>query len=530
MRTPGIALLVLIILVSVSLLTVWRTLPPTPLPASAPALEFSAARALEHVRVIAQQPHPTGSAANHAVRQYILAQLKTLGLETQTQRDGDLENVVGRLVGKRSSNAVLLTAHLDSVAESSGATDDGSGVAVLLETARALTSAGPTLNSVMVLFTDFEEGGAVGARAFIAHHAWARDVRIVIGLDAGGLSGPGVLSATSPDDGWLIQQLAEADPYLIGSSAINALAESDTDFGHAFRPAGFSGYAFDLYWDRRIHSPADSLENLDLASLQHQGDHALSLARHFAALGELTDPKQPNVVYFTVLRLFTVLYPVSWALPLATFVVAIFGCVLAMGLRQRILTWRGMGYGLFVGLVGVVIAPLPSLLLGQSMPDVPFRFIGRALNQPPQVAVVALVSLVLVVLWFALARRFRRTSLPDLTMGALLLMGAGMVGTSLAFPALSFALTWPLLLSLLACAYRFYWSARHKNVITVVVGFLIAGAATIIILGPTILLGLFDQLSLTLLLVGSLCGFLVPLIHLMWGGTTGNLVGSPSGS
>ncbi len=523
MRTKGNAFLVFIVLVSVTLVTILQTLPPSPLPAHAPAAEFSAERAIEHIRVIAKQPHPTGSAANDAVRDYILAELKDLGLETETQRDGDLENVVGRIVGTSSSDAVLLTAHLDSVAEGPGATDDGSGVAVLLETARALVSDGPLPNTVMFLFTDFEEGGSIGAKAFIAHHPWARDVRIVIGFDAGGLSGPGVLSATSADDGWLIRHLAQADPYFTGSSAINALADSGTDFGHGFRTAGFPGYAFDLYWDRRIHTPEDNIENLNPSSIQHQGYHALSLARHFGNLNQLADPKEPDAVYFSVLRLFIVTYSSAWAIPLAIAVAGVFCGVLVFGLRRLILTWGGIGYGVFVLLAGLIMAPMPSILLGNWVPGVPIRFVGRSLDQPPQVGMAVLSTLVLTVIWYSLSRRFRSTSIADLTMGALGLMLAGMAGTSIAFPALSFAFAWPLLLSLLACANWFYWYARQKNSKTVVLGLLFSGAANTIILGPTILLGLFDQMSLTLLLVGTLCGFLVPLIHLMLGYTIGNL-------
>ena len=522
MRAKGNAFLILITLASVALVTVAQTLPPSSLPATAPATEFSAERAIEHIRVIAKQPRPTGSSANAAARNYILAVLKDLGLETQTQRDGDLENVVGRIVGTSSSDAVLLTAHLDSVAEGPGATDDGSGVAVLLETARALVSGVPLPNMVIFLFTDFEEGGSVGAKAFIADHPWARDVRLVIGFDAGGLSGPGVLSTTSADNGWLIRQLAQADPYITGSSAINALADSGTDFGHGFKTAGFSGYAFDLYWDRRIHTPEDNIENLNLPSLQHQGYHALSLARYFGNLGQLTDPREPDAVYFTILRLFSVTYPSTWAIPLAIAVATVFCSILAFGLRRRILTWGGMGCGACVLVGGLIIAPLPSIFLGIREPGVPVRFVGRSLDQPPQVGAVVLSTFVLTVLWYSLSGRLRITSIHDHTMGALVLMLAGMTGTSVAFPALSFAFTWPLLLSLLACANWFYWQARRKNSKTVIFGLLLSGAAHAIILGPTIVLGLFDQMSLTLLLVGALCGFLVPLIHLMLGRTMAN--------
>ena len=517
MRTIGVAPLVFAILVSVTLVTVARTLPPSPLPADTPAVEFSAERAVRHIRVIATQPRPTGSSANATARDYILSALKDLGLETETQRDGDLENILGKIAGTRSSDAVLLTAHLDSVIEGPGATDDGSGVAVLLETARALVSDAPLQNTVMFLFTDFEEGGTIGARKFIASHPWARDVRLVIGFDAGGLSGPGTLSATSANNGWLIRQLAKADPYIVGSSAINALADSGTDFGHAFKTAGFSGYAFDLYWDRRIHTPEDNIENVNLSSLQHQGYHALALARYFGHLDRLTDPQEPDAVYFSIWRLLTVAYSSTWAVPIAVAVAGVFGGVLAFGLRRRILTWGGMGYGAVIVLTGLCLAPLPSILLGNWMAGLPFRFVGRSLDQPPEVGAVVLLALGLIVLWYSVSSRIKSAGLPDLALGALAPLLAGMIGTAIFLPELSFALTWPLLLSLLACAHWFYGHTQRKSSKTAIVAFLLSGAVSVVIVGPTIVLGLFDQPPLTLLLLGALCGFLTPQIHLMLG-------------
>jgi len=424
---------------------------------------------------------------------------------------------VGRIVGARSSDAVLLTAHLDSVVESPGATDDGSGVGALLESARALETGRPLQNTVMFLFTDFEEGGTVGARAFIADHPWAKDVRIVIGFDAGGLKGPDTLSATSANNGWLIRQLALADAYITGSSAINTLAASGTDFGQAFKSAGFPGYAFDLYWDRRIHTPEDNIDNVNLSSLQHQGYHALALARHFGNLDKLADPKEPDAVYFSVLRLFIVTYSSTWAIPIAITITALFLGVLAFGLRRRILTWGGMAYGMLVGLAGLLIAPLPVILLGGWISGVPIRYASRSLDQPIEVAAVMIVAFALITLWFVLSSRIKRMDLTDLSMGALVPMLVGMLGISMALPALSFALAWPLLFSLLAYTNWFYGYARQEGQGAVILGLLLTGAANIIILVPTILLGMFDQPSLTLFLLGVLCGFLLPLIHLMLG-------------
>ncbi len=153
-----------------------------------------------------------------------------------------LLNTIGCKRGYGSSDTVLFVAHLDSATNSPGATDDGSGVAVLLETARALTYGTPFRNTVVFLFTDDEESGSYsGAKAFIDHHAWARNVRVVVNFDAGGISGPGGVGATSAKNAWLIRQLAQADRHVVGSSVINALAVSNEDFSGAFRAAGFSG-------------------------------------------------------------------------------------------------------------------------------------------------------------------------------------------------------------------------------------------------------------------------------------------------
>ncbi|KAA0256979.1 MAG: M20/M25/M40 family metallo-hydrolase, partial [Chloroflexi bacterium] len=401
MKTNRVAFVFLVTFISAVVVTVAQTLPPSPLPANAPAAEFSAERAIEHIRVIAQQPHPTGSEENRAVREYILTELTSLGLETETQRDGDLENVLGWIPGTHSADALLLTAHYDSTIQSPGAMDDGSGVAVLLETARVLASAAPMQNTVIFLFTDHEEGGLYGAKAFIARHPWANDVRVVIGFDAGGVSGPGVLSATSPDNGWLIRQLVQADPSIVGSSAINALAYSSSDFGRAFKPAGFSGYAFDLYWDKR-DGPEDNLENLSPSSIQHQGYHALSLARRFGNLDSLDDPKEPDMVYFSVLRMFVVSYSSAWAIPMAMAVTGLFIAVLAYGLRQGVLSWGGIGYGMFVLLIGLITASLPYLfleyLVGRWLPGVTRDYDHRLLDQPPQMSVIFLTALALTIL------------------------------------------------------------------------------------------------------------------------------------
>jgi hypothetical protein len=89
-------------------------IPSSVVPASNLATEFSVARAMEHVNVIASEPHPTGSIANTRTRDYILQQLESLDVKPEVQKSvsttswgiggapysaGTAENVIGKLPG-----------------------------------------------------------------------------------------------------------------------------------------------------------------------------------------------------------------------------------------------------------------------------------------------------------------------------------------------------------------------------------------------------------------------------------------------
>lgn len=84
------------------------------------------------------------------------------------QINGTVENVVGRIKGKDSTKAVVITAHLDSFL-GKGVIDNASGVAVLLKTAETLSGIFQTDSyPVDIIFVAFnaEESGLVGSEAF----------------------------------------------------------------------------------------------------------------------------------------------------------------------------------------------------------------------------------------------------------------------------------------------------------------------------------------------------------------------------
>jgi len=109
--------------------------------------------------------------------------------------------VIVRVPGTRSSAPdVLITAHYDSVPVGPGAGDDGVSVAAMLETMRALKAGKPLKNDVVFLFTDGEELGWLGAKAFAQQDPEMDRVGVAFAFEGWPKSGPTEMRATSPGD------------------------------------------------------------------------------------------------------------------------------------------------------------------------------------------------------------------------------------------------------------------------------------------------------------------------------------------
>lgn len=518
------AIVVFLVLATVVFLTIDQTLPPKALPASAPISEFSAERAIEHLKVIATEPRLVGEPGFEDARDYIIEELTKLGLslEIQRTRNDSVENIIARFEGTETKEAILLVAHLDTTGSSPGATDDGHGVAVLLETARALRAGPPLQNTVMLLFSAPEETGAQGARAFYQEHTWIEDVNLVVNFDAGGLTGPAALTGRSADHGWLINEAAKADPYFFGTSATG---EGKSDFTLAFRPAGFSGYDFQYTWDRRIHSPDDNLDNLNPSSLQHQGYHALSLARHFGNLNSLEDPKDPDPIYFNFLRLGVVQYPATWVTPIMLLVVLIFTSAIVLGFRRKALTPLGIGLGVLVFVISAIGTPFLVSRLSPQLPKVFPKFstiyFGYGANELLLIMLFASFSLALTTTLYALMKKIRQVSMPDLTIGAFALVALITVIAAIDSPEASFVFAWPGLFGFLAVGYWFYSTKIDSNSFSIgqLVALVFAAVVAIAVMVPAILddfmISQPNDWFLPLLQLVMLWGLLMPLLQII---------------
>src|SRR4051812_40950851 len=174
-RTLGITLLFFAAIFGICVL---RYAPPAARGTDTPPAEFSAARAQEIQRAIsgAGASRVIGSDANAKAREFLEGELAKAGWKTEIQsamsctRHGacaPVNNIVAtRASQDPAATAVLLMAHYDSVTCSPGATDDGFGTSAVMEAARAIAVGPPLRRNVIVLLTDGEEAGLLGAEAF----------------------------------------------------------------------------------------------------------------------------------------------------------------------------------------------------------------------------------------------------------------------------------------------------------------------------------------------------------------------------
>ncbi|SNY54585.1 Zn-dependent amino- or carboxypeptidase, M28 family [Arsukibacterium tuosuense] len=97
----------------------------------------------------------------------------SLSLNMKNNLPGEVtsHNVIAEITGsKRPKEIVLISAHIDSWDEGTGALDDGAGVGLVMATAALLKQHKPERTIRVVLFGN-EEGGLIGARAYAARHA-----------------------------------------------------------------------------------------------------------------------------------------------------------------------------------------------------------------------------------------------------------------------------------------------------------------------------------------------------------------------
>jgi peptidase M28-like protein len=277
------------------------------------AAAFDGEAALRHAAAPGSPgPHPWGSPRARAAAAYVSAQLHQAGVSDVHFEEFELKgvrgvNVVGSVRGT-GRGTVIVGAHHDTAPDAPGAYDDGGGVGVLIELARALAHGPAPPRTVLFASFDGEEawstghGTLAGSRAFVRGlGAGARDVTAAIIVEmCGWRGGTPVLHPIAYADplrpgrhvvapGWLVSAalsgarasgapLGVGDPWLswVYQPAVRTfrigLYGDDLALLQAGVPSVFaSDSSFAAYYPW-YHQATDTADRLDAVSLARMGE------------------------------------------------------------------------------------------------------------------------------------------------------------------------------------------------------------------------------------------------------------------
>jgi hypothetical protein len=392
------AIAVLLPLAVVLAIVLLRLDGPPPKGANAPANEFSSARAMQGLRELLAEnvPHPVASPANRRVRERIEQRFRALGYDTVVQRRfacssgaacAMVENVLARMPGPAKGDVLVLTGHYDSVPAGPGASDDGQGIATMLEIARVVRNE-RFVNRIAFLATDGEEIGMVGAEAFVADGELSKDIAAVISVEMRGTYGGSNMFETSSGNRWLIRHLANSVARPQASSvfyAVYKLLPNDTDVT-VFRRADMAAVSFaalrGVNW---YHTAMDDVAHTSPRTLQHHGDNALAMLRTLGN-ADLQARSSTDATYFDVLALFLVWWPQEWSLRMAVI------SLVALIVAARRTDPRAMTFGVLAAFTALLIAAVGGQALSQlaQLNSGSINFVARPL---PGIAAMWLIGI-----------------------------------------------------------------------------------------------------------------------------------------
>jgi hypothetical protein len=335
MKQAGIMLaLALALLAAMALKGALLVLPSPLTDTSDPSYDYSfnANRAMERLQNILgdQRPHPVDTAAGDAVRERLVAELRRMNLNPRVTDDfvcngrrgsavacARVRNVVVTVGPDNGSDPhVLLVSHYDSTPTGPGVSDDGIGMATMLETAFVLGGDRPP-RPVTLLFDEGEEAGLLGARAFLEHDPLAPRVNVAINFESRGVNGPAIMFETSRPNGPAIALFRWADRPVGNSLSTDLyrLIPNSTDVAvFQERPWTILNFAV-IGNETRYHSAGDDLASLDRRSLQHMGEQAVSLVRPLAEIGP-PERTGGDRLYMDVAGQFLIVLPMLFGLVL----------------------------------------------------------------------------------------------------------------------------------------------------------------------------------------------------------------------
>ncbi len=358
-------------------------------PSVDPNHPFNTAQAFERLeRILGDEtPHPVDTDANDAVRERLLTEITDLGFEPIVRDDFHCVTGYGGVrcarvqnvmfwVGEPGPNAVMLASHYDSVPAGPGAADDGAGMAASLEIARLFKDR-ETPRPILVLITDGEEVGLIGAASFVDSDPFAEMISAVVSMEARGVRGPVAMFETSTPNG---RDIVGLDPNSLPFTRVkNPVSSSFAADIYATMPNGTdvtrylaldidaANYAIGQ-GAHFYHTPRDNLANLEQRAFFHMGANALEAVEGFV----YQDPEAPDNrwIYMDIFGVFMLAMPQGWSLPI----------ILLAGLATGFVfwsyrggqTWRTAAFPPLAIVLGLGFAIIATMVMARLRTEVHF--------------------------------------------------------------------------------------------------------------------------------------------------------------
>lgn len=277
------AILFLVVLLAASAAAGWPA--PGREPPADGRIKFDRKQSYEYVRrLVAFGPRVQGSAAEAAAAEYLRRELTSYGYIVELQPfaipgDGTGRNVIAHRPGRAAGSRWLAVgAHYDTVPGTVGANDNGSGTAVALELAKALSQADLPYSLRFVFFSAEEDRNPrriaySGSRAYVASLTGAerRAALGYINIDMVGWRGPIYVGNLRPADQSLYRLTAKVAAARHAPKIYTTRYAVDEGDHQSFKKAGIPTVSLGALDYPYRHKPSDSLDKISARRLETTG-------------------------------------------------------------------------------------------------------------------------------------------------------------------------------------------------------------------------------------------------------------------
>lgn len=434
--------------------------------------EFSNERTTNLLGELAHEPSPVGSENHSRIKSKIIEEIAASGLQVEIQNttvvsqfpernhsSANITNIYCKLNGQgESGNAVLFVAHYDTVANSYGASDNASSVAAYLEAIRILKSRSALSNDFIFLFTDAEEIGLLGAKAFVDAGIYSENIKTIINFESRGNSGIVNMFQTNKGNYRLIQELSSQNSLKYANSfngEIFKLLNNNSDLTVFLKtPATALNFA-NIDGVSAYHNQTDSVNNIDSGLISAKTAQVVKLAEHLGKVKLDELKSEEDIIYFDLLGLNLIAYSQNTAFLLTGFTGILLFIYIFQQFKAEKIEFKYAAVSILLCILVFILNSLVPATLWMVV-----KYLQTSLNLSIQddiynskIYFAGFLLLDIAIIIWIYGYFGKRTGFENLQTGILIFFYFLVFSSLITIPGVSFIFTWSLLFSVIFAFY-----------------------------------------------------------------------------